>query len=77
MRSLFAVLSVFVFASVAAAPAARTDQILIQGNKACEVKVVDPGQPDSHVALIKPGSFTTKLIHGTQAVSVTETGDFL
>src|SRR5690349_14547166 len=34
MRSLFAVLSVFVFASAAAAPAARTDQILIQGNKA-------------------------------------------
>ncbi|HEV7491073.1 MAG TPA: amidohydrolase family protein [Rhodanobacteraceae bacterium] len=34
MRSLFAVLSVFIVASAAAAPAERTDQIVIQGNKA-------------------------------------------
>lgn len=53
-----------------------TVKILIEGNKACEVKVEGQGKSDTPV-VVKPGSFTTKLIHGDQRVSVVETGDFL
>lgn len=53
-----------------------TVKILIEGNKACEVKVEGQGTSDTPVT-IKPGQFTTKLIHGEQYVSVKETGEFL
>jgi hypothetical protein len=52
-----------------------TVRILIEGNKACEVKV--EGNPGDTPTIVKPGSFTLKNIHGEQTVSVKETGDFV
>lgn len=52
-----------------------TVKILIEGNKACEVKV--EGNEHDPPATVKPGSFTTKTIHGEQRVSVVEVGEFL
>lgn len=53
-----------------------TVKILIEGNKACEVKVEGQGSSDTP-ATVKPGSFATKQIHGDQRVSVVEVGEFL
>ena len=53
-----------------------TVKILIEGNKACEVKVEGQGASDTPTT-VKPGNFTTKLIHGDQRVSVVEVGEFL
>lgn len=52
-----------------------TVKILIEGNKACEVKV--EGNAGDAPVTVKPGSFTTKQIHGEQRVSVVEVGEFL
>lgn len=52
-----------------------TVKVLIEGNKACEVKV-EGNEGDSPVT-VKPGQFTTKQIHGEQRVSVVEVGEFL
>lgn len=55
-----------------------TVKILIEGNKACEVGIVDaPDAPMREPVVVKPGSFVTKLISGEQSVRVKETGDFL
>ncbi len=57
-----------------------TVKVLIEGNKACNVKVTGPVDPESSQAkgvTVKPGSFTTMLIHGDQVLAVQETGDFL
>ena len=57
-----------------------TVKVLIEGNKACNVKVIGPIDPASSQAIgvtVKPGSFTTMNIHGDQVVAVQETGDFL
>lgn len=53
-----------------------TVKVLIEGNKACEVKVEGDTSPREPV-VVKPGQFTTMYIHGEQSVSVKETGDFL
>lgn len=53
-----------------------TVKVLIEGNKACEVKVEGQGSSDTPTT-VKPGSFTTKAIHGDQRVSVVEVGEFL
>jgi hypothetical protein len=60
-----------------------TVKVLIEGNKACQVKVVQytsdgrekisPDLPKT----VKPGSFATVQIHGEQWVEVVETGEFL
>jgi len=54
-----------------------TVKVLIEGNKACEVKVSHAECTDDQVSTVQPGSFTTKLIHGEQYVSVKEVGDFI
>lgn len=57
-----------------------TVKILIEGNKACNVKVIGPIDPESAQSKgveVKPGSFTTMYIHGDQVLVVQETGDFL
>jgi hypothetical protein len=57
-----------------------TVHVLVQGNKACEVKVVLPdGSNYSGVTprTIKPQEWTTVSIHGDQSVKVTEVGAFL
>ena len=54
-----------------------TVKILIEGNKACEVKVESEGAEPGQVSTVKPGEFATKLISGTQRVSVAEVGEFL
>lgn len=57
-----------------------TVHVLIQGNKNCEVKVIEAdgsvstGYPPREVA---PGSFTMIGIHGEQQVSVKEVGVFV
>lgn len=53
-----------------------TVKVLIEGNKACEVKVEGQGSSDTP-STVKPGSFVTKSIHGDQRVSVVEVGEFL
>ena len=53
-----------------------TVKILIEGNKACEVKVEGQGSTDTPTT-VKPGTFTTKLIHGDLQVTVKEVGEFL
>lgn len=55
-------------------------RVLIEGNKACNVKVIgtiDPASPQAVGVVVKPGSFTTMMIHGDQVVAVQETGEFL
>lgn len=54
-----------------------TVKVLIEGNKACEVKVEGPTGEPGQVSTVKPGSFATKLISGEQRVSVVEVGEFL
>lgn len=59
-----------------------TVKVLIEGNKACEVKVIGADGPDGKwqdpaPVTVKPGEFATKLIHGDQSVSVKEVGEFL
>ena len=57
-----------------------TVKVLIEGNKKCEVKVVEGNGADSTTypaRNVMPGSFTTVGIHGEQKVSVIETGDFI
>lgn len=55
-----------------------TVKVLIEGNKACKVFVVDaPDAPGRNESTVQPGQFTTKLIHGEQTVRVVETGEFL
>lgn len=53
-----------------------TVKVLIEGNKACEVRVAGMESPDTPT-IVKPGQFTTKHIHGEQRVSVVEVGEFL
>ena len=54
-----------------------TVKVLIEGNKACEVKVIQADCTDDQVSTVQPWTFTTKLIHGEQQVTVKETGDFV
>lgn len=57
-----------------------TVRVLVEGNKKCEVKVVDAkGEdiPGDKAREVMPGSFTIVHIHGEQRVSVQETGGFL
>lgn len=66
-----------------------TVRILVEGNKACEAKVVDPladslRQQSAGIQvmqpapkLVQPGSFVILNIHGEQKVEVREVGDFL
>lgn len=57
-----------------------TVKVLIEGNKKCEVKVIEGDGSDSKSyppRNVMPGSFTTVGIHGEQKVSVVETGEFL
>ena len=51
-----------------------TVKVLIEGNKACEVKIEGAGMEPR---IVKPGQFTTVLISGEQRVSVVEVGEFL
>ena len=57
-----------------------TVRILIEGNKACEVKVIEENGADSTnypPVEVLPKSFTTVCIHGEQTVSVKEIGGFI
>ena len=57
-----------------------TVRILIEGNKACEVKVIEADGAESKSYLprvVPPGTFTTVGIHGEQTISVKETGNFI
>ena len=57
-----------------------TVRILIEGNKACTVKVTGADGSDIPGFLsqiVKPNSFATVYIHGEQKVAVVETGDFI
>jgi len=57
-----------------------TVRVLIEGNKACEVKVVEADGNDSKLhppRRVMPGTFTTVYIHSEQKVSVVEVGDFI
>ena len=57
-----------------------TVRVMIEGNKKCEVKVIEADGSDSlnqSARDVMPNSFTTVLIHGEQKVSVIETGGFL
>lgn len=57
-----------------------TVRVLIEGNKACEVKVVEADGSDSkHYPPrdVRPGGFTYVCIHGDQSVAVREIGEFL
>ena len=52
-----------------------TVKILIEGNKACNVKVIGPIDPDSPQAIgieVNPGSFATMYISGDQVLAVQE-----
>jgi hypothetical protein len=52
-------------------------RVLVEGNKACEVKVVDPsGQPGASKTVL-PSEFAVFCIHGEQRVEVCEVGEFL
>lgn len=53
-----------------------TVKILVEGNKACEVKLSGP-EKTQEATIVMPGTFTTKLIHGDLQLTVKETGDFL
>lgn len=52
-----------------------TVKILIEGNKACEVKV--EGNEGDQPVTVQPNNYTTKQIHGEQRVTVVEVGDFV
>ena len=52
-----------------------TVKVLIEGNKAAEVKVTGEGSTDTPT-VVQPGQFTTKMIHGSLKVEVQETGEF-
>ena len=55
-----------------------TVKVLIEGNKACEVYVSNgPEVPPDAPTTVKPGEFTSKLIHGDRYVVVKEVGEFL
>jgi hypothetical protein len=57
-----------------------TVKVLIEGNKECEVKVINEDGSDSTgypPRNIKPNTFTTIAIHGEQTVSVKEIGGFI
>jgi hypothetical protein len=57
-----------------------TVRVLIEGNKECEVQVVnvDGTESPSYTSRnVKPGSFTTVCIHGEQTVLVKEVGEFI
>jgi len=57
-----------------------TVKVLVEGNKKCEVKVIEENGSDSTTyppRAVMPGSFTTVCIHGEQKVAVIETGDFV
>ena len=57
-----------------------TVRVLIEGNKKCEVKVIEGNGTDNTnwpPRIIGPGSFTTVCIHGEQIVSVVEIGEFI
>ena len=55
-----------------------TVRVMIEGNKACEVYVSNGSdrQPDAPKT-VKPGEFTSLLIHGEKYVVVKEIGEFL
>jgi len=48
-----------------------TVRVLIEGNKSCSVQVVG-GQFPTTTPPVKPGEWTTRLISGTESVTVTE-----
>lgn len=53
-------------------------KILIEGNKACLVKVIPDGDGPTPPSIeVRPGCFTTVYIHGQQRVSIIEIGEFL
>ena len=54
-----------------------TVTILISGNKACAVSITSPSGGLDQVAIVQPGSFTTKMIHGDQVLDVKEVGEFV
>ncbi len=62
-----------------------TVKVMIEGNKACEVKVIEPGKPDGPSVVIVPAQIGVRAgtppaivqIYGEQSVSVKETGEFL
>lgn len=55
-----------------------TVKVLIEGNKACEVKV-EGNEASFPPKTVQPGQFHTVYIHGEQRVSVVvvETGEFV
>ena len=53
-----------------------TVKVLIEGNKACEVKVTGQGADEATV-VVKPGQFVTKYIYGEQQLIVMEVREFL
>jgi len=58
-----------------------TVTILINGNKACSVNVVEStefgGDPTATEVIVQPGSFATQCIHGNQVLEVKEVGEFV
>lgn len=55
-------------------------KVLIEGNKACEVQVIEADGSASGfqpVKTVKPGEFASMYIHGEQVLLVKEVGDFL
>lgn len=54
-------------------------RVLIEGNKACEVKVVAPYNEilSQFIKIVKPNEFTSMAIRGEQYVSVKEIGKVL
>lgn len=56
-----------------------TVTVLIEGNKECEVKVVESGGTTKEYSLknIKPNTFTKFSIHGDAKIEVKEIGEFI
>lgn len=54
-------------------------RVSIEGNKACELKVVDPRNErlSQFIKIVKPNEFTAVVIHGEQYVSVKQIGKVL
>lgn len=55
-----------------------TVRVLVEGNKKCEVAVVNgEGVPAHPVVHVLPKSFAVVSIHGDQKLTVTEIGEFV
>ena len=57
-----------------------TVRVMIEGNKACEVKVIEENGTDSTnypPVEVLPKSFAIVMIHGYQTISVKEIGGFI